>query len=108
MNEEPTKPPTFGATIKPPVFGGPKVTKPRAAKNKKSPPKPRFIDPGIAAIHAEAKAKVAEYRKLTASGRILKTILDKRLAQLTQDDRQKLFDALAETCTATMFPEKTT
>ena len=75
----------------------PKVRKP---KSKKGPSKPRVIDPGIASIHAEAKAKVAEYRKLTASGRILKTILEKRLAQLTPGDKQKLFDELAGSCTA--------
>lgn len=89
MSEEATKPPVV--TVK--------VPKPRASRKKKGPSKPRVIDPGIMAIHAEAKAKVAEYRKLTASGRILKTIVEKRLAQLTQDDRHKLFDALAGTCT---------
>lgn len=89
MIEEASKPPVV--TVK--------VPNPRAARKKKEPSKPRVIDPGIAAIHAEARAKVAEYRKLTASGRILKTILEKRLAQLTPLDKQKLFDALAGTCT---------
>lgn len=89
MSEEATKPPVGDGTN----------PKPRASRKKKGPSKPRVINPGIAAIHAEAKAKVAEYRKLTASGRILKTILEKRLAQLTPDDKQKLFDELTATCT---------
>ena len=78
----------------------PPVTQPAKPINRKTPKarklsKPRVIDPGIAAIHAEAKQKVAEYRKTSASGRLLKTILEKRLAQLTVDDRQKLFDTLS-------------
>jgi hypothetical protein len=89
MNEEATNPPV--ATVK--------VPNPRAPRKKRGPSKPRVIDPGIAAIHAEAKAKVVEYRKLGASGRILKTILEKQLAQLTAEDRQKLFDELRGSCT---------
>jgi hypothetical protein len=89
MNEETTKPPNENGTN----------PKPRASRKKKGPSKPRVIDPGIAAIHAEAKAKVVEYRKLGASGRILKTILEKQLAQLTAEDRQKLFDELRGSCT---------
>ena len=79
--------------------------KPRPASAKRKPSKPRVIDPGIAAIHAEAKAKVAEYRKRTASGRILKTIVEKRLAQLTGIDKQVLFDELAKTCTQILIPK---
>jgi hypothetical protein len=96
MNEE---------TVKPPVEQTPSLTKPRsiyaARKTPKlrKPSKPRVIDPGIAAIHAEAKARVVEYRKMGASGRILKTIIGKRLAQLTGIDKQALFDELAKTCT---------
>jgi hypothetical protein len=93
MIEEPTKPPEETGTSQ-------NARAARATRKKKGPSKPRVIDPGIASIHAEAKAKVAEYRKLTASGRILKTILEKRLAQLTPGDKQKLFDELAGSCTA--------
>ena len=89
MNEEASKPPVV--TVK--------VPNPRAARKKKGLSKPRVIDPGISAIHAEARAKVAEYRKTCSSSRIFQTIIGKRLAQLTQDDKQKLFDALAGTCT---------
>ena len=90
MNEEASKPPV---EKQPPV---PRALRVRA---RKAPSKPRVIDPGIAAIHAEARAKVAEYRKTCSSSRIFQTIIGKRLAQLTQDDKQKLFDALAGTCT---------
>ena len=85
--------------VKPTVEQTPTVPKGRKAPVKRKPSKPRVIDPGIAAIHAEAKARVAEYRKLSRSGRILKTILEKRLAQLTAGDQQALFDKLGLTCT---------
>lgn len=67
-----------------------KYTKRKAA----STPAARTIDPGILALRAEHATKVAEYRKTDSSKRILRTILEKRLAQLTTQDREKLFDAL--------------
>ena len=90
MNEE---------TVKPPVEKPESKPKQRSIKPTRKPSKPRVIDPGIAAIHAKAKLKVEEYRKLSRSGRILKTILEKRLAQLTAGDQQALFDKLGLTCT---------
>ena len=90
MNEE---------TVKPPVEKPESKPKQRSIKPTRKPSKPRVIDPGIAAIHAEAKARVVEYRKMGASERILKTIIGKRLAQLTAIDKQALFDELAKTCT---------
>ena len=77
----------------------PPQPKPSRKRRSTSPRSPRVLDPGVAAIHAEAKAKVAEYRRAQASGGILKTIIDKRLAQLTDNDRQKLYDALKELVT---------
>jgi len=79
--------------------------KKRPAPAKKPARTPRKIDAGIAAIHAEAKKKVEEYRKVGASGRILKTIIGKRLAQLTTGDCQELFDELAKTCTPILIPK---
>ncbi len=87
-----------------PVAAPPKVKK-KTAPAQKPARTPRKIDAGIAAIHAEAKEKVAEYRKMGASGRILKTIVGKRLAQLTTGDRQELFDELAKTCTPILIPK---
>ena len=56
--------------------------------------KPRRIDPGIAAIHWEANEKVKVYRNTIRSMKIRETIVNKRLSQLTQLDREKLMDAL--------------
>lgn len=97
----PTHPAPAAATKKPTVTKKPPTKKIDPAK--KSARTPRKIDPGIAAIHAKAKEEVAQYRKTTASGRILKTIIKKRLAQLTLEDRQRLLDELAKTCTPPLF-----
>jgi ribosomal protein L25 (general stress protein Ctc) len=68
---------------------------PRKRKRKSTAPRgPRIADPAVAAIYAEAKTKVIAYRSAKASGKILHTILTKRLAQLTPLDKEKLFDAL--------------
>jgi hypothetical protein len=99
-SENPTVQPKPAA----PITAAPKGKK-KSAPAKKPARTPRKIDPGIAAIHAEAKAKVAEYRKMSASGRILKTIIGKRLAQLTAKDRQELFDELSKTCTPILIPK---
>ena len=96
MNEETVKPPVEKPESKPKSRS---INAARKTPKLRKPSKPRVIDPGIAAIHAEAKARVAEYRKLSRSGRILKTILEKRLAQLTAGDQQALFDKLGLTCT---------
>ena len=75
---------------------------PKRKRRAATPRSPRNIDPGIAAIHAEAAAKVKEYRKTQGSARVLKTILGKRLSQMTQEDKNKLFAALKECATPTL------
>ena len=76
----------------------------RTRKRKAVAAKPRVIDPGIAALRAEHAAKVNEYRKTDASKRLLRTILEKRLSQLTTADREKLFDALKLNTTPPLIP----
>lgn len=68
-----------------------KLKKKRAPK---APRAPRVIDPQVLKIRQEASQKVKDYHKSQASGRILKTILDKRIPQLTRQDQERLFDEL--------------
>jgi len=90
MNESsPTETPKPGTPKKPG-----RISKPRQF---------RRIDPGIAAIHAEANAKVASYRNTKRSLGILETILNKRLVQLTDDHKQQLFDVLSKICTPALI-----
>jgi hypothetical protein len=80
---------------------------PKPAKARRKPAKaraPRNIDAGIAAIHAEAKRKVAAYRKEKASDRMLRVILEKRLPHMTAAAKQALFDTLAKSCTPDLTP----
>ncbi|MFA6240398.1 MAG: hypothetical protein WC655_05695 [Candidatus Hydrogenedentales bacterium] len=79
----------------------PTAKKPRRVSK---PRQPRTIDPGVAAIHAEAKAKVASYRNAKRSQGILETIITKRLVQMTEDHKQQLFDVLSKTCTPALIP----
>lgn len=67
--------------------------KKRAAKHARLP---RTIDPEVTAIRKEATSKVKELHRARASARLLKTILEKRLAKLTQQDRESLFDYLKQ------------
>ncbi len=91
MNEStPTETPAIKLASKKPR----KSTKPR---------QPRTIDPGVAAIHAEAKAKVASYRDAKRSQGILDTFLNKRLGQLTDSHKQQLFDVLSKVCTPALI-----
>ena len=80
------------------------VTKPPRKRKAATPRAPRVIDPGIAAIHTAAKAEVLNYRRKQASARLLATIITKRLAQLTTEDRNKLADALCDSTTPTLTP----
>ena len=73
------------------------ATKPARKRKTSTPRKPRVIDPGIAAIHAESAQKIKVYRSTQASAKILATILNKRLPKLTANDRAKLFDLLSKT-----------
>lgn len=63
---------------------------------------PRTVDPDVLAIRAEATRKVKELHKSRASAKLLKTILDKRLAQLMDNDKMKLFDALKDIVTPSL------
>ncbi len=76
-----------------------RTRKPRIAITLGIPRAPRRIDPGIKEIHDFAKAKVAQYRSAQASAKILATILNKRLAQLTDDDKGRLRAALDQVVT---------
>ena len=60
---------------------------------------PRVVDPAVEAIRAEARDKIKALAGSRASNKILQTIVSKRLAQLTQEHRQALFNELAKTCT---------
>jgi hypothetical protein len=76
----------------------------KKAALKKTPPitktrKPRTIDPAVEAIRAEARDKIKSLAGSRASNRILQTIVSKRLAQLTPEHKQALYDELAKTCT---------
>jgi hypothetical protein len=80
---------------------------PAATRSRKrkliTPRSPRTIDPGVAAIRARASAEIKEYHRSQASAGILKTIIEKRLAQLTNGDRRKLLDVLQEIVTPALI-----
>ena len=76
----------------------------KKAAPKKTPPvkkarAPRTVDPAVAAIRAECRARIKALEGSVVSNKILQAIIAKRLPQLTQDHRQALFDELAKTCT---------
>lgn len=81
-NENPTNPPV--------------PTKParKARKPRKAPSGPRVIDAGIAELRRLHAANVQAYQAKTASAKILATIVNKRIEQLTDEDRMKLLDTL--------------
>jgi len=85
MNE-PTTTPIPTATKKP--------RKPRITLTLKTPRAERRVDERIKAIHAEAAVKVAAYRRTQASARILISLLNRKLAKMTDDDKAKLRAAL--------------
>ncbi len=66
--------------------------------------KPRVIDPGVAEIRREASDKIKEYHKKQSSARLVKTIIEKRVAQLTRQDQEKLFDHLKNIVTPPLEP----
>jgi hypothetical protein len=57
---------------------------------------PRVIDPGVLEIRQEVAAKVREYHKAQASTRILKTIIDKLVPKLTNQDLEILANSLGK------------
>lgn len=71
----------------------PAPTKPSRKRRASTPRAPRFKDPGILAIEAEAAKKKAEYRKAQQSGGVLKRI-DKLLPKLTQTHLDALLAVL--------------
>lgn len=77
----------------------PKKTRKRRASSTATP---REIDPEIKTLQEEHKRRVAELRNRRRSAALLKTILDKRLAQLTDEDKNKLADALRQCSTPTI------
>lgn len=71
-----------------------------------SPSTPREIDPEIKALQEEHKRRVIELRNRRRSAALLKTILDKRLAQMTDEDKNKLADTLRSCSTLPLPPTK--
>jgi len=83
-------------------------TMPSAPKRKRkasTPRGPRVVDPGIKAIHDDAKKQVAKYRKAARSAGILAGIL-KKLPSLTGSDRNLLFNESRYPTAATTTPEE--
>ncbi len=80
------------------------VSKKRRFKVPRKPSAPRVMDPEIVALRKAHNANVKALHTRRASAKLLATILNKRLAQMTQDDRSKLFDALAKTETPKLLP----
>lgn len=80
--------------------------KPSRKRKASTPRAPRTIDPGVKAIRDEATRAVAEYHKQKASGGILKTIMEKRLPQLTREHQEALLDHLTKTVTPALIPTK--
>lgn len=76
-------------------------TAPAKRKRVKSsaPRAQRVIDPGIAELRRQHNDAVAALKDKRRSAAVLKTILDKGLAQLTNDDKNTLFDFLKQTVT---------
>ena len=70
-----------------------KTKKPAKAKT------PRVIDPEIQRLRDEHNEAVKALHDKRRSAGILKTIIDKRLSQMTLNDRTQLFDALREIVT---------
>ena len=54
----------------------------------------KSIDPAIIELKRQHKENVAKFRHNKASAKLLKTILEKRLPQMTQEDKNKLADVL--------------
>lgn len=81
-------------TLTPHIADVPPTAKLKRAKRKATARLPRVNDPGIVKLREQHAQRVSDYRQKSASARILKTILEKRLAQLTMVDKETLFDAL--------------
>lgn len=72
-------------------------------KRASKPRKPRTLDEGIAAIHAETRAKIAQYRLKINSSKITDTFISKRLPKLTEADKERLMDELSKTTTPALL-----
>jgi hypothetical protein len=71
----------------------------KARKARKAATGPRVIDAGIAELRRLHADNVQAYQAKNASAKILATIINKRIVQLTEADRQKLLDALTPNTT---------
>ena len=71
------------------------ATAPRKRKARRVASGPRVFDPAIIELRAEHAIKVAKQIAKRASAKILATIVTKRLVQLTDEDRGRLFDTLS-------------
>ncbi len=80
---------TNSATITPPQ---PKPSRKRRATTSRAP---RQIDPGVAAIRADATLRIQEYHRQQHSGAVLKRI-QKDFVRLTTQHKEALFDELKE------------
>jgi hypothetical protein len=60
----------------------------------KPPGRKTKIDPEIVKLRKKHAEEVKEYKRARASAALLKTILNKRLPNLIQTDREKLLDVL--------------
>jgi hypothetical protein len=65
------------------------------AEPTKAPKAPRSLDPEIKQLREQHKPAVADMKRRRASNALLKTILEKRLPSLIDQDKEKLFDYLA-------------
>ena len=81
-----------------------KNTTPADSSAPKKTRTPRTVSPEVEAIRAEARAKIKALHGALASGKILETILCKRLPAMTTKHRQSLFDILGQEFTPKILP----
>jgi anthranilate/para-aminobenzoate synthase component I len=74
-----------------------------SAKPVKKTRTPRTVSPEVEAIRAEARAKISALHNSMGSGKILQTIITKRLPAMTPAHRQELFDVLAHEFTPALL-----
>ena len=67
----------------------------------KRPSRPR-VDPEIMKIRRRYASEVKEHLRRRASGKVLKTVIEKRLPRLVQSDLEKLLDVLSARATAAL------
>ena len=97
MNEKPTP-----ETESKPAAAKWEPANPKKARRTPKTRAPQNRDPEITAVYARAKAEADKVRATKRSAAILNTLLTKRIGQLTDDHRQRLYEALAKICTPTL------